>query len=141
MGCDIHLHAEVKIKGQWHHYSAANIDRNYDLFGKLAGVRRDFTPIAAPKGLPQDLSVVTAVELARWNTAAHTHSWLNAAEIRALKDWGKTQSWWKCATNFRDWEDESVGYLFDNDWSGFVTHPHEYPPDLEDIRWVFWFDN
>ena len=39
MGCDIHAHFEIKVDGEWLHYSQANINRNYRLFEKMAGVR------------------------------------------------------------------------------------------------------
>lgn len=38
MGCDIHLHAEVKIKNAWHHYAHPSVPRSYPLFSIMAGV-------------------------------------------------------------------------------------------------------
>lgn len=66
MGCDIHLHTEVKIGGAWHHYSAPCVPRSYALFGKMAGVRGGAAPIALPKGLPCFPSYITALDAARW---------------------------------------------------------------------------
>src|SRR4051812_30953049 len=70
MGTDIDLYVERRVDGKWvtadewvqrgtyksckHIYS----DRNYDLFGVLAGVRGDddyFIPIELPRGLPEDV--------------------------------------------------------------------------------------
>ena len=51
MGCDIHLHVEVKIKGKWLHYNHPNIDRCYWLFTKMAGVR-EIEGVEACEGLP-----------------------------------------------------------------------------------------
>lgn len=39
MGCDIHLHIEIKMNGLWRHYSMPHIERDYCLFGVMAGVR------------------------------------------------------------------------------------------------------
>ena len=39
MGCDIHAHLEIKIDGKWLYYSPVNINRNYNVFAKTAGVR------------------------------------------------------------------------------------------------------
>lgn len=39
MGCDIHLHAEKRINGRWEHYKEMPYFRNYEVFGKIAGVR------------------------------------------------------------------------------------------------------
>lgn len=57
MGCDIHLHQEVKIGGEWHHYREQSVSRNYALFAKMAGVRNyglTVTPIDEPRGIPDD---------------------------------------------------------------------------------------
>lgn len=59
MGCDIHLHTEVKINGVWHHMGAPSVPRNYRLFAKMAGVRGIETPIAEPRGLPGDATLLT----------------------------------------------------------------------------------
>lgn len=140
MGCDIHLHTEVKINGVWHHYGAPSIDRSYQLFGKMAGVRGDTEPVSPPKGLPPDMSPVTAFAYVQWDADAHTASWLNAEEIENVCTWANdrfspTDKAWL------DWETLEIGYLFGNSWSGYIRYPSDRPEGLEDIRWVFWFDN
>ncbi len=145
MGCDIHLHTEVKINGVWHHYGCPNMDRNYSVFAKMADVRngRDITPISQPRGIPDDATTLTKYDRERWDGDGHSHSWLGAAEIAVLFDFintelnladrrFKTVGWW-CEENF--------GYLFGNTWGGFTRYPDERPEGLEDIRFVFWFDN
>lgn len=63
MGCDIHAHFEIKINSRWEHYSSLNIERNYELFGYIAGVRGDNKPVVEPKGLPNSLlSVITVID-------------------------------------------------------------------------------
>ena len=78
MGCDIHVHFEIKLNGKWEHYSNPSIDRNYELFAKMADVRNDYEnpiiPISFPKGLPKDLSVVTKFEVDHWGSDGHSHS-------------------------------------------------------------------
>ena len=93
MGCDIHLHTEVKIKGVWHHYSAPSIDRNYRLFEKMAGVRGAGQGICH-KGLPGDMTELTryCAEV-NWGSAGHTHGWLSAKQITQLVEWVKEQDW------------------------------------------------
>lgn len=56
--------------------------RAYNLFGVLAGVRRDFTPIAPPRGMPSDVSECVR-EHHTWD---HTPSWFTVAELLAF-DW------------------------------------------------------
>ena len=62
MGCDLHLHTEVKINGKLHHYGSHRPHRNYDLFAKMANVRNydeEIEPISLPKGLPEDITELT----------------------------------------------------------------------------------
>lgn len=37
--------------------------------------------------------------------------------------------------------EDILGYLFGNSWSDFTGHREDYPTEIEDLRWVFWFDN
>lgn len=65
MGCDIHMNLEyfdpTLEPGQWKSLSTADhhVWRSYDLFGVLAGVRRDVVPVVSPKGMPTDPSYDT----------------------------------------------------------------------------------
>lgn len=79
MGCDIHLHQEVKIGKKWHHYNAPRIGRNYELFAKMIGVRNYGTiePISTVKMLPDDLSKITKIDLEHWGSDGHSSSWFN----------------------------------------------------------------
>jgi hypothetical protein len=139
MGCDIHFHAEVKINGIWHHYAQKDVDRNYALFAKMANVRNqdlEIEPISDAKGLPEDLSFLTNFFYQREKIDAHSESWLSAEEIAILGEWIKGQIW---GANFR--ESQDFGWLFGNSWSSFLRYREDYPNEVEDIRFVFWFDN
>lgn len=129
MGCDIHLHVEIKVGGKWLHYNAPDIDRNYRLFTKMAGVRardNEINPIAQPRGLPPDASETTQWEAKRWELDGHSHSYLTSAELTELRNWGLG---------------DTFGYLCGSSLDGMMEYPTSYPPDLEDVRFVFWFDN
>lgn len=136
MGCDIHLHIEVKINGKWEHYSAPYVNRWYDLFGKMAGVRSDEEPIAEPRGLPDDATAVTFFDAKRGEGDYHNHSWLDAREIRELEQWvhGRTKS-------HSSWHFENWGFVFGNYPSSFIEYPDDRVEGWEDIRFVFWFGN
>lgn len=148
MGTDIHLHTEVKVNGVWHHYNAPWIRRSYALFSLMADVRnlpedddRHVPPISPPKGLPEDLSVITQLDYDRWGVDAHTESWFGSKEIQILEEWMRSNSD-KCVWEFDNW-----GFLFGNGWGEFHGwNPEEdgdyspYPHEIEDIRFVFWFD-
>lgn len=146
MGTDIHLHLEVQIDGQWHHYGAPSVGRYYDLFGLMAGVRGDQEPIVQPRGLPVDASALTRLCFKRDD--GHTASWLEAEEIARLEhEWallGKhTRHGGRARADInRDLEHSVLHtYLFGNSWAGFALYRNDYPREIEDVRWVFWFDS
>ncbi len=62
MGCDIHLYFEKKVNGKWEKIKVDERlqpdDRNYRLFGFLAGVRGTcFEPQFVGRGVPDDTSL------------------------------------------------------------------------------------
>jgi hypothetical protein len=139
MGCDIHLFTEIKIAGQWHTYSQPCIARCYQLFEKMAGVRGNVeNAIASPRGLPANVSAVVKWAANRWASDGHSHSWLNAKEIAELIDWYDRNSQRSDALG---WEWRELGYLDENGWGDWHNYPRDRAEGIEDIRWVFWFDN
>lgn len=134
MGTDIHLHTEVKIDGKWHHYSAPNFGRNYCIFEKMAGVRGCMNKaISPPKGLPDDISLITYIDSR--DSGGHSHSWLGSEEIKQLSRWIREQNWtWP----YNDLEYQWSGYCFGSEWG----YAHKYVDfNLQDVRFVFWFDS
>jgi hypothetical protein len=138
MGCDIHVHTEVKIKGKWEHFSHTGTCRNYGLFEKMAGVRgSDENAISLPKGVPPDISSVTEHDLESWDCDAHSRSWFSRDEIKQLYRWWKDEHMPKYGGSSYLSSEEYFGhgpqYM---DWDDA-----ELPEGIEDVRWVFWFDN
>ena len=139
MGCDIHAHIEIKIKGKdhWIHWNQASISRDYSLFEKMAGVRGSLSnAIYEPKGFPDDATEGTKLDYEQWGEDAHTPGYLNLKEIAEVEKWyGETYpgiaSW-----NFS----KQLGWLFGNTFGGYFEFRHDYPEYLEDARIVFWFD-
>ena len=156
MGCDIHPHIEVKINGFWQHHSCPHFKRDYRLFAKLANVRNDgsIKPIALPRGLPKDISEVTTIEAKFWGRDGHSHSWINAEEIReaylfhvkpsddvldGMTAEQQREYHWELLRTGMEW-----GYLCGMGFEAFCKHDvHSscFPPQYEDLRMVFWFDN
>jgi hypothetical protein len=142
MGCDIHLHTEIKVNGKWLHYGAPSVPRCYALFALMADVRNsdgDIIPVSKPKGLPDDISEITRLSNQRWGCDGHSHSWLSAVELAKLEDaWQKHKphGW-----DQSDLEHHYFGYLESNSWAGFAKYPEDREPWIEDVRFVFWFDN
>lgn len=110
MGCDIHMYVEYKKKDsdKWENgdffrlnpygylkgeskFSVVKIhgDRNYSLFSTLAGIR-DYTekvkPVADPKDFPEDACKLVKNEFIKWDSDAHTPSWLTLKELRDYQD-------------------------------------------------------
>jgi hypothetical protein len=84
----------------WAWYSG----RNYELFGLLAGVRRDIeAPWEHHRGIPKD-SPLNEGELGR--SDGHSHSWISLAELKAY-DWGTAHplSGWMSASDYKYFKD------------------------------------
>jgi hypothetical protein len=108
MGCDIHMFVEHREKSgkPWKNVYKKEVrkigpdysydvnyygygDRNYDLFGILAGVRSyECEPIAKRRGLPKDVSEEIKKESDRWDSDGHSHTYLTLEELLAF-DWSK----------------------------------------------------
>lgn len=135
MGCDIHIHAEIKVYGKWHHYDQPNCLRNYKLFEKMAGVRGSVeNAISPPRGIPDDSSFTTIFDSDAWGSDGHSHSWISSKELLELSEWQEK--------NGAGWtEQEWNKWLFGNNYSDFQKYPDSRPKGVEDVRFIFWFDN
>lgn len=131
MGCDIHVC--VELKESWGNKWCACIledgafsDRNYVLFGMLAGVRGDGPTISEPRGWPPDLSpeVKTAIEN---DMGDHSASWLTVKEILEFHKSGEQQQY---CEHFFNW------LRFESTWLEYIVK--ETP---ERVRLVFNFDS
>lgn len=139
MGCDIHPHFEVKIKGEWKYYGQGNSERNYLIFSKLAGVRdydNTTDKIDDPRGLPDDVTEMTKIHSDVYASDGHSHSWISSEEyvevIQFMQDY--------CRENKYEYEFDYV-YLFENSFYDFHKERGILPEFVEDFRMVFWFDN
>jgi len=142
MGCDIHIYIEVKTVNGWELYSHPNVSRDYGLFTKMAGVRNYFegeiTPISEPRGLPEDASFLVKKSFENWDIDAHSASYLTSEEIIELEDFVKGRG--KFPYNCLD-HGVLHCYLEGNSFGGLKKYPEEKPAWIEDVRFVFWFDN
>ena len=132
-----YLHSEIKVGGVWHHYSASSLKTDLDLFEKLGWDGDDSSSpiaIAKSKGLPQDISVVTKIDWDIWINDACCQSWFNDSEISKVARWYDN----RLVVKKRSLR-EQVGYLFGNSFELFTEFSTDYPTEIEDIRWVFWF--
>lgn len=146
MGCDIHMHIEIKQGGKWHLWSQCSMNHHYELFSLLAGVRQEDDsprPIAKPRGIPADVSEVVKRHSDYWGETGHSHSYLSAKEWVKVVKYAEKQGWASSTRrNPFDWETDEIGYVYGNAVSGFAQYPEEWKhTGIEDIRLVFWFDN
>jgi hypothetical protein len=140
MGCDIHLHAEIKVNGKWEHYAHPHIRRDYRLFAKMASVRNapyghpeHIEPVSHNQGFPSySASVTTRLDYEHWGPDAHSASVLNITQIQQIYDYYE-ELYPKSLGLDYDWG----FYLFGNGWDNKEAAPDE----VTGWRWVFWFDN
>lgn len=93
MGCDIHAHYERRVGWTrtedfelWADKGDAELDRQYELFALLAGVRNDgynVKPISEPKGLAPNMSEELEAYVEGYSADGHSHSYLTLAELKA----------------------------------------------------------
>jgi hypothetical protein len=149
MGCDIHFYVERRDGDKWvscdewvNEYDYWEVpyekqfytQRNYDLFAILADVRNGrgfggestgegFIPLAAPRGLPHDLSM--EVKRHTDKCLEHTPSWCTVAELleydwtretlkRGILDLSEYLRWRPWYANYREWP---------KSWSGGISGP------------------
>lgn len=130
MGRDVHVHLEVKVEGKWRHYSTSDPDRVYWAFELLQADR------AHPRGLPRDATFVTKFRTRLWGGDGHSHDYVTKDELDELarrfelatKDHG---------SYYKTLDDWLRLHVFDS----CVYMPEDWPPGVQDVRLVYWFDN
>jgi hypothetical protein len=143
MGCDIHLHIEIKVAGHWHHYNHPGVPRNYELFSLMGGVRNPLPdqegyiePVASFRGIPDDVTFTTKLDYVHWGMDAHSASYLLTDEVIKVCKWlVKNEPKRFLAPS------EYFCFLFGNRFNSFREYRSEYPKEIEEFRFVFWFDN
>ena len=146
MGTDIHAHVEIRYNGEWVHWAQPKINRWYELFGKLAGVRGE-SPIVEPKGFPKDASISTRLSYEHMGVDAHTPSWFNEEELDRLSEWLREYKEENAPKDLGLNYDLEYGilsgtYLFGNGLTSSLHYDDvDYVPEgVDGVRLVFWFD-
>ena len=87
MGTDIWIHIEHRSRktNKYVYDFEADGNRDYTLFGALAGARGPLDPIYEPRGIPEDSSPEVIKDYLSWEEA-HTFSWLTTKELRECLD-------------------------------------------------------
>lgn len=162
MGCDIHMFTEYKKtylpeeEQKWQncdHFTVEDEDepthpdglelvdvysgRNYNLFARLAGVRKyndNIPTLSEPRGLPDDVSPTTRKWNEYWGADGHSHSYATYKELEEYQYLHAGDS-----LGFKEMMDAIKDRLKEIFW----VHSDEKIEDKykNNFRIVFWFDN
>jgi hypothetical protein len=149
MGCDIHFFVEKKSTAYKRNESINKVleehdvidpdwtlvqdewcdDRNYRLFGILAGVRTSPKegPIVEPRGFPDDASDDLSDNYKSWGLDAHSASYITLTELLNV-DWKK-------------YEDDYADGVYLDGFLKSIEKMKEIDTNSDNVRCVFWFDN
>jgi hypothetical protein len=129
MGCDIHAVIEIKHGAVfWWWAAEVHIDRDYQLFTLLAGVRCPDRVIKyiEPRGWPDPCSYRVTHLAEEWEDDGHSASWLTVEECEAVI------ARWKDA-----FPDSEPNY----DFAAWVGAMRALKLPGNEVRIVFCFDN
>lgn len=168
MGADIHIYAEQRLNdGTWAMCKAFGFEaltamrirpglenkdrfpwlshrvrmRHYEFFGALAGVR---APGPKAKGLPKDVSPWVQHRFTLDSSDAHTPSWYSAREFvpiffeHHLSEQERTDL---VAAKVEGEEFDHIRHILENYIGVDVPYGANDRPDIDALRFVFWFDN
>lgn len=170
MGCDIHCYIESGRKRRDHDADGSekvfwsgfggriNPGRNYDIFGLIAGVRREELKLFDPRGIPDDVAWS-----ARFDNEIFIHETpgegyvtpetaANWVELGASRYTDDTQKWVTSPDHHThtwltpdEWEQvithESLTYGADDDYFAMLAAMRELEKRGNLVRVVIWFDN
>lgn len=140
MSTSIHLHVEVRIANQWHHYQQGGFDWDAVIMARLGGVKLpDVEPIPAFPLAPDDISVVTRAALAYAGRDAFHHGCIGIEQIKDLACW--LGRYWR--RHGREAVDghrlyNYIGFLFGNHYENF-EHNKDRQPEIQAVRFIYWF--
>lgn len=144
MGCDLRLIQEIKINNVWYFYNESTPHRNYELFSTLVEnhpLKEDGyidSPINIPqRGIPSDISVVGRIIYEHEIENAKISTYINSKEIKIIENFiYDNESYFKIPKY-----PQYFNFLFGNSWSYFLDEREIFPLEIQDIRWIYWFNN
>ena len=157
MGCDIHCYIEYKSPNTegWSDFGGrVNPGRNYDLFGKLAGVRRsEVTPVVEPRGLPEDISYAASSDA--WIYVSSTGSGEGCCTQEQAERWvgwgARYRDPEKMFISNPDWHTHSwlttdeyaaaIEGSSEPEYAAILAAMRSFEENGFQARIVFWFDN
>jgi len=148
LGADLHSSMEVLFDGKWFFVGALPSRRNYQLFGKLSGVRGDDGPFFEESSeLPEDVCQEIKDDYEAWGSDAHSLTVIDYKDLEAFCDYFQKPSlnWCKLTAKERNsWSDKkqydkhcAASYVVD--WLFFARKLMSV--GAGDVRVVIWYDN
>ena len=166
MGCDIHVYIEKRLKTDdpWQMDENHTLDkdghidqvtatgRNYQLFGRLAGVRSN-SGKHEPRGLPKDCT--TELKEEAQGPDWHNHSWLTLSEFKecltevdykfdecksteAFYDWNSGRDWKDLPEDYTTLVNYCEQWIANELAEAHLLNRSDVCPE---VRFIFWFDN
>lgn len=135
MGCDIHLYVERKVNGVWqgqltqsepqtYYRKRWYYNRNYVLFGLLAGVRcSEIKPLSEPRGIPDDVSELVKEDWKIYGSDGHTPSYFSLPELILAKEQNSIFTGYVDMKNYRIYKE--------------TGQPNHVMSDLNDIKYTY----
>lgn len=160
MGCDIHGIIEHKLndKTNWWVWSDKfHLPRDYNLFGYLAGVRRDGPPVVSPRGIPKDMSTsseeywlmisdsgnentVTPEEAEKYVRGGSRYRQDRSGNNRWVSDPDAHTASWLSADELET-AMSCCQHLIDTEFKAILAAMRALESDGREVRFVFWFDS
>jgi hypothetical protein len=135
MGCDIHAFIEVKFNGKWQFFGTWGIDRNYELFAKMANVRNsnNVEPLQDRRGRPDDINPLTNYLMDN-GSCDHSDGYLTKEELSILFNWCKNH---EDRIRLSNYELEDVIEEANHNIASIFGGEER----IQDVRLIFSFDN
>lgn len=122
---------EIFVTGKTHWPAT---DRNYELFGALAGVRWGGPE---PRGVPDDASDLALIMIDGWGEDGHSHTWYSLEE--ALPIFIRNSQFGDPGEAVLTAMSKGTAHAIDQYATNFWSV--DYEENLSDYRLIIWFDN
>jgi hypothetical protein len=142
MAVTVTLHIEVKINGNWEHYTYPDVQQHpllLDVLGRESPQARTAPIEFIHKGLPANITRLTRFNHEKQHKDAFGESWLDSRSIALIEQ--RFAEIDPAGSSMRPLESSVYrAWLFGNTF-GYVARfgGDEIAPGLEDVRFVYWF--
>lgn len=142
MGCNAHVHIEVKKNEKWYHFAAPDVRRDYFVYAAMAGerledlpqcIQKRICPAAESHEMPNDISEVTEICYKQDGEAYHLHN-VSVITAEGLHRLQQNLNELNALPRSYDLEED----IFHTYVGGNTLAQHQ---GWDDLRVILWFDN